>query len=870
MKLDKKFAEALTNALINKIKAIEVEHHEVPWFDNVAIAPRNLDGQAYKGLNRFLLSWLGGHREVPVYMTFLRAKKEGLNVLSGEKSIPIQYGNKVAFHKETNKSITIDRYNELTADEKKDYNVAYMLNHYNVFNIEQTNVKEVKPELYERLKAESIAQSRAITASNKPLDTLVEQQRWYTPIRLDQVTEAFYRPSTDTIHLPKREFFKSDDLFYSTMLHEMSHSTGHESRLNRDMRGASFGSSRYAREELVAELSSAIVGQQYNVSKHILEGNAQYLKSWLGAIDKEPDFLNNVLGDVMKASDMIIERVEEVQKENIDRTMHTQEPNQIEKPAKRGKSAYDLQAQYSRINGEYPTSATTDREKQIVHRIKQAESIIKVYNENISKYLGENYYQDKDKVYQVIPKEIYASSKVMERTTEQREYDTEQKSNEVNEPAINYEAVPVVEVYSDERLMTTASVSQRSLSLPSDIISSIEDREQVLKELEVTYSPDQEKELLEKKMRLEDDIRSRIRTYLAANYLLNLSPGISYNEKMKSLEQIKAYAAYGASEQRMLHDGLNDKLPVVVTIDNTEENRNKLDDNYIEYEILPSNKLKYRGVARLQEGYALENTPANLAFLEDNGISYSQIKGRKLFVSLRAQKIALLLASTALLSPVIGLAVMYTMNKLHILDKLLENKQFSKEEAEKLNQGATLRKETVENGRKVEKYYFVDSGTNKLRSIPVHEVQLPHRVNGVELSVKELDDLRNGRTVVGFNEASGKYYEAKLNLNNKKAIDMGFKDLKAEKEFKYVPKPNSPDAEKIAYVQAHGAQGVNDIWEMGGVNLERDSFLDKYDVEGFYKDYLSATQDKDQARAKELSESIQNNVSRQESLGISR
>lgn len=777
MKLDKKFAEALTNALINKIKAIEVEHHEVPWFDNVAIAPRNLDGQAYKGLNRFLLSWLGGHREVPVYMTFLRAKKEGLNVLSGEKSIPIQYGNKVAFHKETNKSITIDRYNELTADEKKDYNVAYLLNHYNVFNIEQTNVKEIKPELYEKLKAESIAQSRAITASNKPLDTLVEQQRWYTPIRLDQVTEAFYRPSTDTIHLPKREYFKSDDLYHSTMLHEMAHSTGHKDRLNRDIK-ARFGSERYGKEELVAELSAAIVGQQYGVSKTILEGNAHYLHNWLDAIKQEPEFLNEVLEDVLNASNMIVDRVEVVQKENID--------------------------------------------------------------------------------------------KFMERPTEQHEYDTEQKSNDVNEPAINYEAVPVVEVYSDERLMTTASVSQRSLSLPSDIISSIEDREQVLKELEVTYSPDQEKELLEKKMRLEDDIRSRIRTYLAANYLLNLSPDISYNEKMKSLEQIKAYVAYDASEQRMLHDGLNDKLPVVVTIDNTEENRNKLDDNYIEYEILPSNKLKYRGVARLQEGYALENTPANLAFLEDNGISYSQIKGRKLFVSLRAQKIALLLASTALLSPVIGLAVMYTMNKLHILDKLLENKQFSKEEAEKLNQGATLRKETVENGRKVEKYYFVDSDTNKLRSIPVHEVQLPHRVNGVELSVKELDDLRNGRTVVGFNEASGKYYEAKLNLNNKKAIDMGFKDLKAEKEFKYVPKPNSPDAEKIAYVQAHGAQGVNDIWEMGGVNLERDSFLDKYDVEGFYKDYLSATQDKDQARAKELSESIQNNVSRQESLGISR
>lgn len=793
------------------------------------------------------------------------------------------------------------------------------------------------------------------------------------------------------------------------MLHEIAHSTGHKDRLNRDMK-VRFGGERYGKEELVAELSAAIVGQQYGVSKTILEGNAHYLHNWLGAIKQEPEFLNEVLEDVLNASNMIVDRVEEIRQKTVEfnsaqdvtkeilrdiagkeidssritlvqsqdsewhfdllidkkesglyvfydpqalphenpysigrnelgfshphvnelddyllelrgrnevkniafydpeggimaqtlsgyikveSIMLQEHPeffkaiNAIEeaeliaslslnssplvsKSKTQGKSAYELQAQYSRINGEYPFSATTDREKQVVHRIKQAESIIKVYNANISDYLGENYYQDKEKVYQIIPKEIYTKPRVMEKTIEQREYGTEQQSSEIKEPTINYGAVPVVEVYSDERLMTTVSVSQRNLSLPSDIISSIEDREQVLKDLEVTYSPGQEKELLEKKMRLEDDIRSRIRTYLAANYLLNLSPGITYNEKMKSLEQIKDYVAHDASEQRILHDGLNDKLPVVVTIDNTEENRDRLEDNYIEYEILPSNKLKYKGIARLQEGYALENTPANVAFLEDNGISYSHIKGRKLFVSLRAQKIALLLSSTALISPVIGLAVMYTMNKLHILDKLLENKQFSKEEAEKLNQGATLRKETVENGRKVEKYYFVDSDTNKLRSIPVHEVQLPHRVNGVELSVKELDDLRNGRTVLGFNEASGKYYEAKLNLNNKKAIDMGFKDLKAEKEFKYVPKPNSPDAEKIAYVQVHGAQGVNDIWEMGGVNLERDSFLDKYDVEGFYKDYLSANQDKDQARAKEFSESIQNNVSRQESLGISR
>lgn len=295
MKLDPKFAEAITSTLINRIKEIERSNYEVPWFDNVGLCPKNLDGIPYRGLNKLFLSMRDGAREIPVYMTFLRAKQEGLNILNGEKSLPVQYANKIAFNKTTKKSIPITDWDEMPPSEKERYDVIFMMKHYNVFNVDQTNIKEVKPELYQQLKERVKLEQRELEETSSPLLSLVENQSWYTPIELDEINRAYYSPGSDEIHLPKREFFKSDDLFYSTMLHEMSHSTGHESRLDREILNE-FGTPLYGREELVAELSSAIVGQTYNVSKYILSSSAQYLKSWLSSIGKDPEFLQNILG----------------------------------------------------------------------------------------------------------------------------------------------------------------------------------------------------------------------------------------------------------------------------------------------------------------------------------------------------------------------------------------------------------------------------------------------------------------------------------------------------------------------------------------------------------------------------------------------
>lgn len=327
MVLDKKFAEVLTQSLITRIKTIQGDWTR-PWFDNPGLEPRNLDGKPYKGLNKLLLSLVDGGREIPVYMTFLRAKEEGVSVLSGEKSLPVQYASQLAFHQVTRKSLPMDKYKKLSVEEQGEYKVVFIMKHFNVFNVDQTNMKEVKPELYKKLLNGEKREIRELEGElANPLMTLLVENGWCVPIHQDQVNRAYYNPTSDSIHLPGRGYFKSDDYFLSTMLHEVAHSTGHPDRLNRDI-GDFFGSQSYSREELVAELSSAVVGQTYGVSKTILENNACYLESWLSNISQTPDFLNEVLDDVVKASDMIIERVAQ-NEQALTRTMAQKETTQV-------------------------------------------------------------------------------------------------------------------------------------------------------------------------------------------------------------------------------------------------------------------------------------------------------------------------------------------------------------------------------------------------------------------------------------------------------------------------------------------------------------------------------------------------------------
>ena len=128
-------------------------------------------------------------------------------------------------------------------------------------------------------------------------------QRWPVPMRHGGA-QACYCPQADRIVLPERRAFHSAAAFYSTWAHEVIHSTGHATRLNRDLSGR-FGSLSYAREELVAELGSVLLGDRLEIGSD-LANHAAYLSSWVALLHDSPRLLLQVLGDVRRAVDLIV------------------------------------------------------------------------------------------------------------------------------------------------------------------------------------------------------------------------------------------------------------------------------------------------------------------------------------------------------------------------------------------------------------------------------------------------------------------------------------------------------------------------------------------------------------------------------------
>jgi hypothetical protein len=149
---------------------------------------------------------------------------------------------------------------------------------------------------------------------------LFEKQEWVCPIQVDKISSnAYYSPSQDKIVVPKKEQFNIGETpeerfkdgmeYYSSALHEMAHSTGTEERLNR-VKGDKFGDPKYAKEELVAELTAANVGYAMGFDKRILDNNAAYLDGWISVLKENPKFIVSVMADVNKASNMVLEAVD--------------------------------------------------------------------------------------------------------------------------------------------------------------------------------------------------------------------------------------------------------------------------------------------------------------------------------------------------------------------------------------------------------------------------------------------------------------------------------------------------------------------------------------------------------------------------------
>lgn len=320
-----KFAEMMYN-IITKAKSKNWKQGWLGVKGTILGLPQNITGRTYSGGNSFFLMADTSEKgyNTPVYMTFKQAKDRNLHVNAGEKSVPIfKWG--LSIKDENGKTVSEEDYNAMSKEEREKFSVRPYPKVYHVFNIDQTNLSEVNKKKYDAIVARFKAPEEEVKDSkgmyiNDALDRMFKEKAWHCDIRYNKPSSrAFYVPSQDFIVLPMKEQFNigktAEEVYrdgmeyYSTALHEMAHSTGHESRLNRQ-----FGAKRtdgYAHEELIAEMTAALVGSTMGFDKKILENNANYLKGWLENLKRNPESITTIMSDVGKASDMIIEKIDE-------------------------------------------------------------------------------------------------------------------------------------------------------------------------------------------------------------------------------------------------------------------------------------------------------------------------------------------------------------------------------------------------------------------------------------------------------------------------------------------------------------------------------------------------------------------------------
>lgn len=323
--------QKFSDMLIARMEQIKESKWKKGWTDGRTAQfglPQNLVGRPYTGSNAFLcqIHTTMEHYRMPVYLTIKQIRDAGGMIKKGEHSIPI-FKWDLRIKDKDGKKLSESDYRNMTKEEQAECTVRPYLKVYNEWNIDQTNLEEVNKEKYDailkRFKSEPIKDEVGMY-KNEAFDNLLKEQSWVCPIEYEKFNEsAFYSPKRDQIVVPsKKQFnisntpedvFKDGMEFYGTTIHEMAHSTGHESRLGRDgiVKIDQFGSDQYAKEELVAELTSALIGNAMGFDSRIRENNIAYLQNWIGSLKKDPKFLKSVMSDVNKSSKMVLEHIDE-------------------------------------------------------------------------------------------------------------------------------------------------------------------------------------------------------------------------------------------------------------------------------------------------------------------------------------------------------------------------------------------------------------------------------------------------------------------------------------------------------------------------------------------------------------------------------
>lgn len=271
--------EIVTDRIIALLEAGTVPWRK-PWKSQTGI-PRNfVSRKAYRGINTLLLHCM--NYESPYWLTYKQAEAKGGNVRKGEKACPVVFWKKL----------------EIEDSKTQAIKEIAMIRYYHVFNVAQCEGLEL-PET----PAATITDTTPIEAAHKIVDN------WKAKPTIEGGhIKAYYLPSRDFIGMPEPESFVSMAHYYQTLFHELTHSTGHASRLNREsITGqVNFGSQTYSKEELLAEMGAAFLSGHAGISESQIENSAAYIASWLEALKNDRKLVVCAAAAAQKAVDYIL------------------------------------------------------------------------------------------------------------------------------------------------------------------------------------------------------------------------------------------------------------------------------------------------------------------------------------------------------------------------------------------------------------------------------------------------------------------------------------------------------------------------------------------------------------------------------------
>ncbi len=296
-----RFRRELADKFIHLLETEKMEWTQ-GWQSGNLTPPFNaVNGNQYKGVNRFTLtvtSMIEGYDDPRwVTMNQIQDKKETYHkgekwhLKAGSHGTKVEYW--YPYDHENHKPMTWDQYKTAIKNGRDRDEFLIYPKYFTVFNASQ--IEGIAP-VEKEFEFKEIHVDDLINKLSESMNV---------PIHYDGNGSAYYRPSTDDIHLPRPEVFYSSAEFAGTALHELAHSTGHPDRLNRDIKNL-FGSENYAFEELIAEMTSCFMAPDLQdvdiTSFNRFENNQAYLQSWIQAIKEKPDALIRAVKEADRAT----------------------------------------------------------------------------------------------------------------------------------------------------------------------------------------------------------------------------------------------------------------------------------------------------------------------------------------------------------------------------------------------------------------------------------------------------------------------------------------------------------------------------------------------------------------------------------------